>query len=114
MKARTFLCRTMILFLAMGLSGISCSCFSQVKQHLLRGQHNNSRDSLEVHADTSIPVIITKIENYSYVIDHTNFLFRNPLNISPIYLELNQIEKRLEGFKSRLEQRGKTNESAQY
>ena len=100
--------RTILVLLTLGLSGIFAPGFSQkVKQHLLQGQHNKYRDSLVVHADTSIPVVITKIETYSYIIDHTNFLFRNPLNVSPIYLELNQTEKRLEGFKSRLEQKGK-------
>ena len=96
-----------IYVMSLCLIALGNPAFSQVKQHLLQGKHNKTRDSLEVHSDTSVPVIITKIENYSYVIDHTNFLFRNPLNISPIYLELNQTEKRLEGFKTRLEQKGK-------
>jgi small-conductance mechanosensitive channel len=97
----------LFLFLALVLPAITANCYAQAKQHLLQGQHNKLRDSLVVHSDTSVPVIITKIENYSYIIDHTNFLFRDPLNISPIYLELNETEKRLEGFKSRLEKNGK-------
>ncbi len=81
--------------------------FSQKKTELLKGKHNKNADSLLVKGDTSVPVIINKIENYSYTIDHTNFLFKDPLNLSPIYTDLNQYEKRLAGFKSRLEQRGK-------
>ncbi len=99
--------KTIFSLLVMVMPGLIFHGFSQVKQHLLQGKHNKMQDSLVVRADTSVPVIITKIENYSYVIDHTNFLFRNPLNISPIYLELNQTEKRLEGFKTRLEEKGK-------
>ena len=107
MKPGVTIWRMMTVVLVIGLTAISGHCFSQVKEHLLKGEHNKYRDSVVVHADTSIPVIITKIETYSYIIDHTNFLFRNPLNVSPIYLDLNQIEKRLEGFKTRLEQKGK-------
>src|SRR5450432_3141624 len=106
-KARLSVRTRMIFLLTLTVSGIYAPGFSQVKKHLLQGQQNKYKDSLVVRADTSVPVIINKIENYSYIIDHTNFLFRNPLDISPIYLELNQTEKRLDGFKSRLEQKGK-------
>jgi potassium-dependent mechanosensitive channel len=106
-KARLSVRTRMIFLLTLTVSGIYAPGFSQVKKHLLQGQQNKYKDSLVVRADTSVPVIINKIENYSYIIDHTNFLFKNPLNISPIYLELNQTEKRLEGFKARLEQKGK-------
>lgn len=101
-KARMFVPILIILNLGLTVAG-----FSQKKTHLLKGKHNKNTDSLLVKGDTSVPVLINKIENYSYTLDHTNFLFKDPLNLSPIYEDLNQFEKRLAGFKSRLEQKGK-------
>jgi potassium efflux system protein len=95
-----------LILIVVILQALFAPAFSQVKRRLLQGRHSKTSDSLVVKADTSVPVLINKIENYSYTIDHTNFLFRNPLNVSPIYLDLNDMEKRLDGFKSRLEQRG--------
>ncbi|HEV3221866.1 MAG TPA: mechanosensitive ion channel domain-containing protein [Puia sp.] len=89
-----------ILFMGMMIPG-----FSQVKHHIIKGKHNKYADSILVRGDTSMPVLINKIENYSYTIDHTNFLFKDPLDLSPIYSDLDQLEKRLDGFKSRLEQK---------
>ena len=99
--------RKFFLILMMLNLGLVVAGFSQKKTQLLKGKHNKNADSLLVKGDTSVPVLINKIENYSYTIDHTNFLFKDPLNLAPIYEDLNQFEKRLAGFKNRLEQKGK-------
>jgi potassium efflux system protein len=87
------------------VAGMAVPGFSQIKHHLIKRKHNKYADSLLVKGDTSVPILINKIENYSYTIDHTNFLYKDPLDLSPIYLDLDQLEKRLDGFKSRLEQK---------
>ncbi len=61
---------------------------------------------IKKNTDTAVSDLINKIESYTYTIDHTNFLIKNHIDVEPITIELIAIDKRLEGFKSRLEKRG--------
>ncbi|MEJ7588710.1 MAG: hypothetical protein WKI04_14210 [Ferruginibacter sp.] len=43
---------------------------------------------------------------YSATIDHTDFMIRRKFKITPIALNLPDIERRVKGFKSRLQKKG--------
>ncbi len=74
---------------------------SQKKRHKLS-------DSLLINknTDTAVSGLINKIESYTFTIDHTNFLIKNQIDVTPIAIDLLSIDKRLEGFKARLESKG--------
>ncbi|MES2005895.1 MAG: mechanosensitive ion channel domain-containing protein [Bacteroidota bacterium] len=61
---------------------------------------------IKANTDTAVSELINKIESYTYTIDHTNFLIKNQIDVTPIATELIAIDKRLEGFKSRFEKKG--------
>ncbi|MEP6749652.1 MAG: hypothetical protein ABJB86_18080 [Bacteroidota bacterium] len=61
--------------LLIGFIVLQIPAYAQANHRLLQGKHNKFADSVVVTADTSVPVLINKIENYSYIIDHTNFIF---------------------------------------
>lgn len=71
-------------------------------------KHHKLSDSLliKTNTDTAVSGLINKIESYTFTIDHTNFLIKNQIDVTPIAIELLSIDKRLEGFKSRLELKG--------
>jgi len=75
--------------------------------HAQKKRHKLS-DSLflKTNTDTAVSGLINKIESYTYTIDHTNFLIKNEMDVSPIAIDLLLIDKRLEGFKLRLEKNG--------
>ena len=56
--------------------------------------------------DSLLPNLVVKAASYSATIDHTDFLIRRRFNITPISLDLPEIERKVKGFKSRLEKRG--------
>ena len=57
-------------------------------------------------SDTLLPGLIIKVASYTATIDHTDFLIRRKFNITPISLNIPEIERKVKGFKSRLETRG--------
>lgn len=75
--------------------------YSQKKRHKLS-------DSLliKTNTDTAVSGLINKIESYTYTIDHTNFLIKNQIDLTPIAVDLLSIDKRLELIKTRLEKKG--------
>src|SRR4051794_33982159 len=56
--------------------------------------------------DTLLPTLVMKVASYTATIDHTDFLIRRKFNITPISFDLPEIERKVKGFKSRLEKRG--------
>lgn len=57
-------------------------------------------------ADTVLPNIVIKVALYTATIDHTDFLIRRKLDITPISLGLPEIERKVRNFKNRLEKYG--------
>ncbi len=76
--------------------------------HSQKKHHHKLSDSLLINknTDTAVSSLINKIESYSFTIDHTNFLIKNQIDVTPIAIDLLSIDKRLEGFKTRLESKG--------
>lgn len=56
--------------------------------------------------DSLLPNLVIKVASYSAKIDHIDFLVRQQFNITPIAQDLPDIEKKVKGFKSRLEKKG--------
>ncbi|WP_018612639.1 mechanosensitive ion channel family protein [Segetibacter koreensis] len=56
--------------------------------------------------DTLLPNLVMKVASYTATIDHTDFLIRRKFNIKPIAFDLPEIERKVKGFKSRLETKG--------
>jgi small-conductance mechanosensitive channel len=57
-------------------------------------------------SDSLLPGLMMKVAYYTATIDHTDFLIRRKFNITPISFDLPDIERRVKGFKSRLEKKG--------
>ena len=56
--------------------------------------------------DSLLPNLVIKIESYTATIDHTDFLIKRKFNITPISIDLPDIERKVKGFKLRLEKNG--------
>ncbi|MEO6550660.1 MAG: mechanosensitive ion channel domain-containing protein [Ferruginibacter sp.] len=56
--------------------------------------------------DSLLPALVLKVASYTATIDHTDFLVRRKFNIAPIARNLPAIEKRVNGFKKRLDTKG--------
>ena len=66
-----------------------------------------SIDTIKIAAtDTLLPNIVIKVALYTSTIDHTDFLIRRKLDITPISLGLPEIESKVKNFKNRLEKYG--------
>jgi potassium efflux system protein len=66
-----------------------------------------SPDSITTIAnDSLLPGLVIKVASYTATIDHTDFLIRRKFNITPISLDMPDIERKVKGFKSRLEKKG--------
>lgn len=64
-------------------------------------------DTLKLPAiDTVLPNIVIKVALYTATIDHTDFLIRRKLNLTPISMNLPEIETKVKNFKMRLEKYG--------
>ncbi|OIR13073.1 mechanosensitive channel MscK precursor [mine drainage metagenome] len=81
--------------------GMMQPAFSQKKHH-----HKFADSLLFKSNDTALTALVSKIESYTYTIDHTNFLIKKQIDITPIAIDLRDIGKRLESFKTRLEKKG--------
>ncbi|MDN3655283.1 mechanosensitive ion channel [Ferruginibacter paludis] len=57
-------------------------------------------------SDSMLPTLVTKVATYTATIDHTDFLIRRKFNITPISLNMPEIERKIKGFKARLEKNG--------
>jgi small-conductance mechanosensitive channel len=57
-------------------------------------------------SDSMLPTLVTKVATYTATIDHTDFLIRRKFNITPISLNMPELERKIKGFKSRLEKSG--------
>jgi potassium efflux system protein len=77
---------------------------SQQKRHKLHKLPDSVL--IKTNTDTAVSELINKIESYTYTIDHTNFIIKNQIDVTPIAAELIAIDKRLEGFKSRFDIKG--------
>ena len=56
--------------------------------------------------DSLLPTLVMKVASYTSTIDHTDFLIRRKFNLAPISFNLPEIERKVKGFKSRLETKG--------
>lgn len=56
--------------------------------------------------DSVLPTLVLKVASYTSTIDHTGFLIRRNFDITPITLNLPDIERKVKGFKTRLETKG--------
>jgi potassium efflux system protein len=65
------------------------------------------KDTLKTAAnDTLLPTLVLKVASYASTIDHSDFLIKRKFNITPISLDLPEIERKVKGFKTRLETKG--------
>ena len=56
--------------------------------------------------DSLLSGVVMKVASYTATIDHTDFLIRRKFNFAPISIDLPEIERKVKGFKTRLEKRG--------
>ncbi len=100
------------IFLCLGLfSFIANAAFAQKKKHEVSKYHPFVRPhTTEIRTlnDTLIPELVNKVASYTYTIDRNNFLLSRNFNLEPIRNALPAIEKRLDGFKLRFEQKGQS------
>ena len=74
-----------------------------IAQSSAKAQH----DSLtKIVSDSLLPNLVIKVATYTATIDHTDFLIRRKFNITPISLDMPDIERKVKGFKERLEKDG--------
>src|SRR4051812_40541166 len=67
----------------------------------------SSKDTVKTVAnDTLLPTLVMKVASYTSTIDHTDFLIKRKFNVTPITSDLPEIERKVKGFKTRLETRG--------
>ncbi|MDE3143840.1 MAG: mechanosensitive ion channel [Bacteroidota bacterium] len=92
---------SVFLLVSICFLGMMQPAFSQKKHH-----HRFADSLLFKNNDTAITALIGKVESYTYTIDHNNSLIKNQIDITPIAIDLREIAKRLEGFKTRLEKKG--------
>jgi potassium-dependent mechanosensitive channel len=59
-----------------------------------------------VVSDSLLPSLVLKVASYTSTIDHTDFLVKRKFDITPIALDLPAIERKVKGFKTRLETKG--------
>src|SRR4051812_33141633 len=90
--------RLLIFFLAISLLGIQSAVSQQ--------STTRKADTLKTVNDSLLPNLVIKVASYTATIDHTEFMLRRKFKITPITVDLPEIERRLKGFKSRLEKRG--------
>ena len=101
-------CFRIILFIGIALFS-TLSASSQRKKHEVRRiQHFERPHNIEIRTlnDTLIPALVNKVESYTFTIDRRNFLLSRNFDLSPIENALPDIEKELDGFKSRFEKHG--------
>ena len=78
-----------------------------IQPALAQRKPKRAPDSLQaVLNDTLLPSLVIKVSAYTATIDHTNFLLKRKFNITPISLDLPDIETKVKGFKQRLEKKG--------
>src|SRR6478672_10863223 len=78
-----------------------------ISQSAYAQAYKNSIDTGKVVVnDSLLSDVVLKIASYSATIDHTDFLIRRKFNLSPIAQDLPEIERRVKGFKLRLEKKG--------
>jgi potassium efflux system protein len=56
--------------------------------------------------DSLLPTLMVKVASYTATIDHTDFVIRRKFKINPISRDLPEFERRIRGFKTRLQKRG--------
>lgn len=57
-------------------------------------------------SDSLFPNLVIKVATYTATIDHTDFLIKRKFNITPISLNMPEIERKVKAFKTRLEKDG--------
>jgi potassium efflux system protein len=78
-----------------------------LSQKLSKKLSKNQKDSVRsVVNDSLFPALVMKVASYTATIDHTDFLIRRKFDITPISLNMPDIEKKVKGFKTRLQNRG--------
>jgi len=90
------------LFIAM-VSMVLLAIQSVFAQQLPNTPHDSVKTNIN---DSLLPNLVIKVASYTAKIDHIDFLVRHQYNITPIALGLPEIEKKVKGFKTRLEKRG--------
>ncbi|MCW3089896.1 MAG: hypothetical protein JWP81_965 [Ferruginibacter sp.] len=69
-------------------------------------QKRSADSTKAVLNDSLLPGLVIKVASYTATIDHTDFLVRRKFNITPISINLPDIERRVNGFKKRLDRKG--------
>ena len=65
------------------------------------------KDSIKAAvSDSLLPTLVLKVASYTATIDRTEFLVRRKFNITPISRNMPEIERKVKGFKTRLQKRG--------
>lgn len=78
-----------------------------IQSALSQSSPKTSPDSLtKIVSDSLLPSLVIKVASYTSTIDHTDFLIRRKFNITPISLNMPEIEKKVKGFKTSLEKNG--------
>jgi potassium efflux system protein len=70
-------------------------------------QKESPDSAKQIVNDSLLPNLVIKVATYTAAIDHTDFLIRRKFNIIPISFNILEIEKKVKGFKLRLEKNGK-------
>ena len=74
---------------------------------LSQSKPKGTSDSLTTTvSDSLLPSLVIKVATYTATIDHTDFLIRRKFNITPISLNMPDIERKVKGFKTTLEKDG--------
>jgi len=67
----------------------------------------NAADSTKlILKDSLLPSLLNKVASYTATIDHADFMIRRKFNTDRISSELPEIERKVKGFKSRLDKKG--------
>ncbi|MEO5889793.1 MAG: mechanosensitive ion channel domain-containing protein [Ferruginibacter sp.] len=98
---------TLIAFAAVMLFSVQPVFSQQMPKLIADSIKKVSADSLKiVAADSLLPNLVVKVASYTATIDHTDFMIKRKFKITPIALDLPDIERKVKGFKSRLQKRG--------
>ncbi len=77
--------------------------------HMAFAQQQPKEQGSEVKtvvSDSMLPSLVNKVASYTATIDHTDFLIRRKFDLTPISLNMPDIERKVKGFKTRLEKNG--------
>jgi small-conductance mechanosensitive channel len=90
--------------LLLSVFALSLAAIQPVFSQTLPGRNNDSVKAAV--SDSLLPTLVLKVASYTATIDHTEFLVQRKFNITPISRNMPEIERKVKGFKTRLQKRG--------